>query len=263
MSGSITSGSVVKNQALTSVLPIGGQVGITFEDEGVPLGTNGTVDTVNIVGDSLSAARVGNTVTITGAPTTPTGPAGGALAGTYPDPSLNCTVGIAVWNGTILQGRTLTSGGEILFLNPDGTGGNPNLSLASTTVAAGSYGDATHIPSFTVDAKGRLTAASSNAITTTGGQAWTYTVKSANFNASAANHYEVNANGVTATLPGSPTAGDRIRFTILANVTTFTLGRNGNKIMADANDVSVPTYTFPYTLELVYANTDGWSMIGA
>lgn len=37
--------------------------------------------------------------------------------------------------------------------------------LASTAVTAGTYGDATHVPQFTVDAKGRLTAAAPVAIT--------------------------------------------------------------------------------------------------
>lgn len=45
------------------------------------------------------------------------------------------------------------------------TGGISSAMLASTAVSAANYGDATHVGAFTVDAKGRLTAASSTAIT--------------------------------------------------------------------------------------------------
>jgi hypothetical protein len=42
--------------------------------------------------------------------------------------------------------------------------GNATLSLADTTVSAASYGSSSQVPSFTVDAQGRLTAASNTAI---------------------------------------------------------------------------------------------------
>jgi hypothetical protein len=66
----------------------------------------------------------------------PSGPAGGSLAGTYPNP-------------TIAAGA----------VGP--------AELASTAVTAGSYGDATHVGQFTVDADGRLTAAAN--VTISGG----------------------------------------------------------------------------------------------
>jgi hypothetical protein len=47
------------------------------------------------------------------------------------------------------------------------------LSLASSGVSAGAYGDATHVPRITLDAFGRVTAASSVAITSSGVQAIT------------------------------------------------------------------------------------------
>src|SRR6267154_1663616 len=52
-----------------------------------------------------------------------------------------------------------------LGLRFDNLGGGTNsLSLSNTTISAGSYGDSTHIGSFTVGADGRLTAASSTTI---------------------------------------------------------------------------------------------------
>lgn len=54
---------------------------------------------------------------------------------------------------SISAGTGLTGGGN---LSADRT-----IALASTAVTAGPYGDSTHFPTFTVDAQGRLTAASS------------------------------------------------------------------------------------------------------
>jgi len=50
--------------------------------------------------------------------------------------------------------------------------GSQAATLASTAVTPGTYGDATHVGQFTVDAKGRLTAASSVVIAGSGSGSW-------------------------------------------------------------------------------------------
>lgn len=71
------------------------------------------------------------------------------------------------------------------------TGGTtPDIALDDTAVSPGSYGDATHVGAFTVDAQGRLTAASSVAITGGGGSG------------------NVTDTGAIGSEPGSPASGD-------------------------------------------------------
>jgi hypothetical protein len=56
-------------QALMFEIPAstggGGQAAVEFQDEGSALGTPGTVDTLDFAGAGVTAARVGNSVTVT------------------------------------------------------------------------------------------------------------------------------------------------------------------------------------------------------
>ena len=58
------------------------------------------------------------------------------------------------------------SGGVGLTSSYNDTSGITTIDLDNTTVSPGSYGSSTSIPSFTVDAQGRITAASTNSIST-------------------------------------------------------------------------------------------------
>ena len=78
--------------------------------------------------------------------------------------------GILVKNGAAWLLRTITGvSGEIAVTDGDGVGGNPTIGLADTAVTPGTYGTSTQVGQFTVDAKGRITAAANISISGGGG----------------------------------------------------------------------------------------------
>src|SRR6056300_49691 len=88
-------------------------------------------------------------------------------------------------------------------------------------------------------------------------------VKTADFNAVAGEGYFVDTNSVgavTATLPGSPSAGDTIAFKDYAGTfgtNALTIARNGNNIQGVANDSQISTNRASVVLVYIDA-TKGW-----
>jgi hypothetical protein len=73
--------------------------------------------------------------------------------------------GLLVLNGVTATLREIFgTAGQIDVANGNGSS-NPVISLANTTVSAGTYGTGSQVPQFTVDSKGRITSASNIAIT--------------------------------------------------------------------------------------------------
>jgi len=89
------------------------------------------------------------------------------------------------------------------------------------------------------------------------------TVKTTDFNAVAGEGYFVDTNSVgavTATLPGSPSAGDTIAFKDYAanfGTNSLTIARNGNNIQGVANDSQISTNRASVVLVYIDA-TKGW-----
>lgn len=143
-------GTGLTNSGGVLTVTLGTSIGTSeIENDAVALGTKTSGNYVSAIGSLTGLSVTGNT----GEGSTP------GLSVLY-----GSTANTAVQGNTqisINAGTGLSGGGAFTL----GSGGAQTLSLANTTVTAGTYGGAVNvIPNFTVDAQGRLTAAGTTTI---------------------------------------------------------------------------------------------------
>lgn len=153
--------------------------------------------------------------------------------------------------------KTITSGSDTLTI-AGGTGlssvtsntDTVTINLDNTAVTAGSYGNASAVATFTVDAQGRLTAASSSNISITASQITDLSTAAVTSLGGTANEVEVSAaNGaVTIGLPANVTIGQDLtvtgNLTVSGNTTTLnteTLAVEDNKVVLNSNVTGTPS----------------------
>ena len=167
--GSETSGNAANHYVIggtyyTGLIDASTAGTLTTNQSSIPvLSATGTIDTWKVGNTQLTGNTLSSTDTNGNINITPNGT--GKLV--LNNPYINGTTDtLAEYIYDLVGGAVTGTSGQIVVTNSDGSN-TSTISLATTAVTAGSYGSATAIPTFTVDAYGRLTAAGTASLATT------------------------------------------------------------------------------------------------
>ena len=166
--GSVSDFVQLMDSSATNEIELPTQTG----NNGKYLTTNGTIPSWATV-TTGTVTSVGMTVptgmTVTGSPITSTGTFAVSLANDLSALEGLSGAGYAVRTSTdTWTQRTFgVNAGQLTVTNNTGVAGNTSFGLATTAVTAGSYGSGSLVPVITVDAYGRLTAATTAAVSYT------------------------------------------------------------------------------------------------
>ena len=162
------------------------------------------------------------------------------------DLAYNSTTGVISFTNDAGDIESVTAG---VGLSGGGTSGSVTLDLANTAVAAGNYGAANSVATFTVDAQGRLTSAANSAISITGSQVSDLASVTVTSLTGTANEVEVSASAgaITVGLPSNVTIGQDLtvtgNLTVQGNTTTLnteTLAVEDNIIVLNSSVADSP-----------------------
>ena len=163
------------------------------------------------------------------------------------DLAYNTTTGVISFTNDAGDIESVTAG---TGLSGGGTTGAVTLDLANTAVTAGNYGSSSSVGTFTVDAQGRLTAASNSAISILASQVSDLSSNAVTSLTGTANEVEVSssAGAVTIGLPSNVTIGQDLtvtgNLTVQGNTTTLnteTLAIEDNKVLLNSSVTGSPS----------------------
>jgi hypothetical protein len=166
-----------------------------------------------------------------------------AITGTNTGDQINIT-GNAETATKLETGRTISLTGDVTYTSGsfDGTANvTGSATLSNTTVNAGTYGSATAIPTFTVDAKGRLTAASSVGITL-GVSTLNYTSTTSYANGGTISGTTLTLSAADGTNPGMISTGVQT----IAGAKTFSNNISVNTLTAGVPSSGIQNTMFGY-----------------